>query len=132
MGNRPLLRYDARIHRIGAAIIDQESTSVGVASLYMALKAKQRKHLKALAHHRRPAVLVGNAGITAPVAREIEQALERHELLKIRLPGVERGKRAEMLQRICDTTGAEAVQEIGRVAVIYRRAKKPRLVLPAE
>ncbi len=97
----------------------------------MALNAKQRKHLKALAHHRKPGVLVGNAGVTAPVTREIEQALEHHELLKIRLPGVERGKRAEMLQHICETTGAETVQEIGRVAVIYRRAKKPRIVLPA-
>ena len=98
----------------------------------MALTAKRRKHLKALAHHRKPAVLVGNAGITAPVMREIEQALEHHELLKIRLPGVERGKRTAMLQHICETTRAEAVQEIGRVAVIYRRAKKPRIVLPAE
>jgi RNA-binding protein len=97
----------------------------------MALTAKRRKHLKALAHHRKPVVSVGNAGITASVLREIEQALEYHELLKVRLPGVERGKRTEWLHRICDTTGAEAVQEIGRVAVIYRRAKKPRIVLPA-
>jgi RNA-binding protein len=98
----------------------------------MALTAKRRKHLKALAHHRKPVVSVGNAGITASVLREIEQALEYHELLKVRLPGVERGKRTELLHQICDTTGAEAVQEIGRVAVIYRRAKKPRIVLPAE
>ena len=98
----------------------------------MALTAKRRKHLKALAHHRKPVVSVGNAGITASVLREIEQALEYHELLKVRLPGVERGKRTELLRQICETTGAEAVQEIGRVAVIYRRAKKPRIVLPAE
>lgn len=98
----------------------------------MALNAKRRKHLKTLAHHRKPAVIVGNAGVTAPVIREIEQALEHHELLKIRLPGVERGKRTEMLRHICETARAEAVQEIGRVAVIYRPARKPRLIVPEE
>ena len=96
----------------------------------MALSVKQRKHLKALAHHRKPVVQVGNAGITAAVIKEIELALGRHELLKIRLPGVERGERTEMLKKICEATGADTVQEIGRMAVIYRPAEKPRLKLP--
>ena len=91
---------------------------------------KQRKHLKALAHRRKPVVLVGNAGVSAPLLKELEVALERHELLKIRLPGVEREERTKMVQQICAATGAEAVQEIGRVAVIYRAARKPRLVIP--
>ena len=96
----------------------------------MALNVKQRQHLKALAHHRKPVVQVGNAGSTAAVIKEIELALGRHELLKIRLPGVERETRTEMLNKICEATGADAVQEIGRMAVIYRRAEKPRLKLP--
>lgn len=96
----------------------------------MTLSTKQRKHLKALAHHRKPVVQVGNAGITTPVIREITQALEAHELLKIRLPGVERDARHALLGQICEATAAETVQEIGRMAVIYRRAKKPRLKFP--
>ena len=96
----------------------------------MALNVRQRQHLKALAHHRKPVVQVGNAGITAAVIKEIELALGRHALLKIRLPGVAREARTEMLEKICEATGANAVQEIGRMAVIYRRAEKPRLVLP--
>ena len=96
----------------------------------MALSVKQRQHLKALAHHRKPVVHVGNAGVTAAVIKEIELALGHHELLKIRLPGVERGARTEMLNQICEATAAEAVQEIGRVAVIYRPSEKPRLKLP--
>ena len=96
----------------------------------MALNAKQRKHLKALAHHRKPVVHVGNAGVTAAVIREITQALDAHELLKIRLPGVERDARHALLEKICEAAGAEAVQEIGRMAVIYRRAPQPRLRLP--
>lgn len=96
----------------------------------MALSAKQRKHLKALAHHRKPVVQVGNAGITAAVVSEITLALDAHELLKVRLPGVERDARHALLGEICEAAGAEAVQEIGRMAVIYRRAKKPRLKFP--
>ena len=96
----------------------------------MALSAKQRKYLKALAHHLKPVIQVGNAGVTAAVVKEITQALDAHELLKIRLPGVDRDARHTLLGEICEAARAEAVQEIGRMAVIYRRAKKPRLVLP--
>lgn len=96
----------------------------------MALNAKQRKHLKALAHHRKPVVQVGNAGVTPAVIKEIDQALDFHELIKIRLPGVEREERHLLLERVCEATGAETVQEIGRMAAIYRRAKKPRLKFP--
>jgi RNA-binding protein len=96
----------------------------------MALTAAQRKHLKALAHVRKPVVLVGNAGITDAVVKETERALERHELLKVRLPAVERDERSEMARKLGDAVGAELVQEIGRVAVLYRRAQDSRLKLP--
>jgi RNA-binding protein len=100
------------------------------ASLYMALTPTQRKHLKALAHKRRPVVLLGNAGASPAVLNELTQALERHELLKIRLPAIERAARAAMLADLCARCGAELVQEIGRVAVLYRAAAEPRLKLP--
>ncbi len=64
--------------------------------------------------------------------REISQALDAHELIKIRLPGAIRDRRHELLGQICDATGAEAVQEIGRIAVVYRRADKPRIALPVD
>jgi RNA-binding protein len=112
----------------------------------MGFTPTQRKHLRALAHKLKPIVQLGTAGVTAPVLKEIEQALARHALLsaavpdaalpppslesKIRLPGVEHDERTEMFQKICAATGAEAVQEIGRMAVLYRPAEKPRLKLP--
>ena len=67
---------------------------------------------------------------TAPLLKELEIALERHELLKIRLPAGDRAERTQLVRQICDSTGAEAVQEIGRVAVVYRAARKPRFVIP--
>ncbi|MDO8595283.1 MAG: YhbY family RNA-binding protein [Sulfuricaulis sp.] len=96
------------------------------------MTTKQRKHLKGLAHHRQPVVQVGNAGMTPALIWEISQAPDFHELIEIRLPGVERVRRHELLEQICGATGAEAVQEIGRMAVIYRHAEKPRIALPID
>ncbi len=97
----------------------------------MALTQTQIKHLKALAHHRKPVVTVGNAGLTAAVLREIDIALKVHELVKIKLPALERGERQRIFERVCGESGAKPVQHIGRMAIVYRRAAKPKIQLPA-
>lgn len=97
----------------------------------MLLSLPQIKHLKALAHHRKPVVTVGTAGLTEPVLAEIRIALKAHELVKIKLPAIERSERGAMLAQICRATEAEPVQHIGRMGVIYRRAEKPKIQLPA-
>lgn len=96
----------------------------------MPLTQKQIKHLKALAHHRKPVVMVGAAGVTAPVLAEIAIALKAHELIKVKLPAVERSERQALFDHICRDSQAEPVQHIGRIAVLYRRAEKPKIQLP--
>lgn len=96
----------------------------------MPLKQSQIKYLKALAHHRKPVVQVGNAGVSPAVVRETRLALKAHELLKIRLPALERPARQQLIEHLCRETGAEQVQHIGRMAILYRRAEKPRIQLP--
>jgi RNA-binding protein len=85
------------------------------------LSAAERKSLKARAHPLEPLVLIGNKGITDEVVKEVEAALKAHELIKVRAPGLERGARAEAMQTLCERTGAESVQTIGKVLVIYRK-----------
>ena len=85
------------------------------------LSAAQRKSLKARAHPLEPVVLVGNKGITDEVLKEVEAALKAHELIKVRAPGLERDARDEAMQTLCELTGAESVQAIGKVLVIYRK-----------
>ena len=97
----------------------------------MSLTVHQIKYLKALAHHRKPVVTVGAAGVTDAVLAEIRIALNAHELVKIKLPAIERGERDILFERICRDTQAEPVQRIGRAGVIYRRAEKPKIQLPA-
>ena len=85
------------------------------------LSAAERKSLKARAHPLEPVVLIGNKGITDEVLKEVEAALKAHELIKVRAPGLERDARDEAMQTLCERTGAESVQTIGKVLVIYRK-----------
>ena len=58
-----------------------------------------------------------------PVIAEIDFALKSHELLKVRAGTMDRHERDEAFSRICARTGAEPVQQVGKVFVIFR--KKP-------
>lgn len=97
----------------------------------MSLTGKQRQFLRGLAHHRKPVVTLGDAGVTPTVIAEIEQALDHHELVKLKLRVGDRDARRAALSEICDQTGAERVQEIGQMAVIFRRAKESKIDLPS-
>jgi RNA-binding protein len=95
------------------------------------LTPAQRQHLKSLAHSRQPVVMIGNNGLTPAVIKEIDLALNAHELIKIKAASDEPDIRRAWLEEIAAATGAAAVQQIGKVLVIYRAANKPVIVLPA-
>ena len=96
----------------------------------VSISGKQKRYLKGLSHNLAVVVTVGNKGLVDSVTAEIEQALAHHELIKIKLPAVEREKRLEMLHTICAATNADLVQSIGRIGVLYRPATTPSIVLP--
>ena len=97
----------------------------------MALKPSQIRYLRGLAHPLKPVLLLGGKGVTAGVLRELEQALVDHELIKVRLTGDDRSARAADLAKLIESSHAETVQTIGRVAVLYRRNdEQPRIALP--
>lgn len=64
--------------------------------------------------------MIGEAGLTEQVIGEIEVNLRTHELIKIRALGDDRAARDELVSAICLATGAQPVQQIGKVLVIYR------------
>jgi RNA-binding protein len=94
------------------------------------LTPAQRQYLKGLAHTRQPVVMIGNQGLTAAVLKEIDQALNAHELIKVKAASNEPDTRSTWLDEICTATGAASVQQIGKVLVIYRAAAKPVIALP--
>lgn len=79
----------------------------------------QKKKLKAQAHALNPVVMIGQAGLTDAVIKEINVALDAHELIKIKIRA-DREDRAAISEQICAQTHAELVQSIGQIAVVYR------------
>ena len=76
--------------------------------------------LRARAHHLSPVVMVGQHGLTEAVIRETETALRAHELIKVRVLGDERDERLLIGEELCAATGAQLVQHIGKLLVLYR------------
>lgn len=90
------------------------------------LNPAERRALRARAHHLQPVVLIGEAGFTPAVLKEIDLALKSHELIKIRVLGDDRERRESLLAEICAALDASPVQHIGKVLVIFRpRPEEP-------
>ncbi|TCV97351.1 RNA-binding protein [Luteibacter rhizovicinus] len=97
----------------------------------MSLSPTQRRYLRSLAHDLSPVILLGNKGATEAVAKELALALDHHELVKVKLSGGDREEREAQIGFLIDGTGAEAVQQIGHVVVLFRRNEQdPKLALP--
>lgn len=97
----------------------------------MPLSNNQLRHLKGLAHHLKPVVRVGQHGVRESVLEELSGALDTHELVKVKI-AAEKAERIAIIQKLVDSTGAERVQHIGQMAVLFRRnPKKPKVVLPS-
>lgn len=84
------------------------------------LNAKDRRHLKSLAHHLAVVITVGEQGVTQSVCDETSRALTDHELIKARINVNDRDLRRTLADALADRCGAEVVQVIGKVCVLYR------------
>jgi len=96
----------------------------------MQLTPRQKKFLRARAHPLKVVVTIGGKGLTGAVTEEVDLALAKHELIKLKLPAEDKAVKAAMLSSLSDQLDAAEVQLIGRVGVLYRAAKKPVIELP--
>lgn len=86
----------------------------------LTLSRDQRLSLRARAHHLKPVVLLGAAGLTEAVLKETDRALTAHALIKVRVPGDDRDERESIGSAMADRLGAALVQVIGKLLVLYR------------
>jgi len=84
------------------------------------LTPAQRKVHRADAHHLDPVVLVGGDGLTPAVAKEIDNALKAHGLIKVRVFSDDRSARETMLQTLTEQLDAAPIQHIGKLLVLWR------------
>lgn len=92
------------------------------------LTGAQRKRLRALANPLKAVVHVGDAGLADGVIRNLDQALEAHELVKVRLrrPADKKADARELAHR----TGAHLCGLVGHTVILYRQNEEnPRIEL---
>jgi RNA-binding protein len=96
-----------------------------------ALSNAQKRYLRGLAHDLKPVVMVGAKGVGTALVAELDQALDLHELIKVKVAAEDREARDAAIAALVEAAGAELVARIGHVAVLYRRSKdKPLVILP--
>ena len=96
----------------------------------MPLTKTQIRHLRGLGHTLKPVVIVGGGGLSDGVLTELNQSLEHHELMKVKVNAEDREGRDLLIEQMCQSAHCELVQRIGHIALVYRPAEKPELKLP--
>ena len=96
----------------------------------MALNNRQISYLRGKAHALHQTVTIGGSGLTEAVLAEIKSTLSRHELIKIKIASDNREIRNSIADSVCKQTGAENIQRIGKILIIYRPGEKKRITLP--
>ena len=95
------------------------------------LTSTQTRFLRGQAHDLKAMLQVGGKGVTDSVVAEIGDALEHHELIKVKLAAEDREARDAMIGVLATRSGAALVQRIGHIAVLYRPSEDHRrIVLP--
>ena len=90
------------------------------------LKGFQKKYLRSMAHPRRPVVIVGRQGITEALIQSVEQALNDHELIKIKFNEFkEKAQKTELIARIEAATGCALAGMVGHTAICFRSHPDP-------
>lgn len=87
----------------------------------MSLDARQRKDLKAKAHHLKPVIRVGQKGVSENLILETSMALDAHELIKVHIGGDDREARKATALDLAAQTRSELVNRIGKACILYRK-----------
>ncbi len=89
----------------------------------MSLNGKQRRRLRALGHHLEPVVIIGQSGVTPGVVSATQQALNDHELIKVKV-GEGPEERHEAAEKLAQETGAEVAQVLGRTFLLFKQREE--------
>ncbi|WP_203361679.1 ribosome assembly RNA-binding protein YhbY [Bacillus sp. REN10] len=95
------------------------------------LTGKQKRFLRAEAHHLDPIFQVGKGGVNENMIKQIGEALEARELMKISILQNCDEDKQEVAQAIAKGAKAEVVQIIGNIIILYKESRENKqLVLP--
>lgn len=94
------------------------------------LTSKQRAYLKSLANKMQAIFQIGKGGVSDTLVRQIDEALEARELVKVRVLQNSPADVKQAAQKIAQKTNSEVVADIGYTFILYRKSKKePKILL---
>lgn len=97
----------------------------------MKFTESQKKYLRGLGHGLKPLIIVGDAGLSEGLLAEFETTLAHHELIKVRVNAADREARNAIISELCSLSGAELIQSIGNIALLFRsNPDKRRIRIP--
>lgn len=96
----------------------------------MDLTGKQKRYLRGLGHHLKPVVMIGKDEVNQTVINATDEALEIHELIKLKLQEGCMSDRKSVAAELSEQTGSAIAQILGRTFLLYRPGKEPEIKLP--
>lgn len=90
----------------------------------MNLDSKQRRELKARAHHLKPVVRIGQKGLVPSIVAETDRCLQTHELIKVHIHLGDRAARQAVATELAHATAAALVHSIGKMCILYRKRRE--------
>lgn len=92
------------------------------------LTGKQRSFLKSMANTMDPLFQVGKNGITENFIKQVEEALEARELIKIKILNNNVLDADTVAKELVNMIDAEFVQSMGNKFVIYKESKENKKI----
>ncbi|PYZ98715.1 ribosome assembly RNA-binding protein YhbY [Alteribacter lacisalsi] len=94
----------------------------------MTLTGKQKRFLRAEAHHLKPIFQVGKAGVNENLITQVEEALEARELIKVSILQNCFEDKSEVADALAEGAGAHKVQVIGSTIVLYKESENQKTI----
>lgn len=92
------------------------------------LTGNQRSYLKGIANGINPILQIGKNGITKNFIKQVDDALEAREIIKIKVLDNSFLEPKKVANELCELTDAEFVQSIGSKIVIYRESEENKKI----
>lgn len=90
----------------------------------MDLKEKHKKQLRKLGHSLKPVVMIASDGLKDTIIEATDEALEFHELIKVRIRAENREEMKQIIETLCEKTNADLISSTGFIALLFRRNSK--------
>ena len=92
------------------------------------LTGKQKRFLRSKAHHLNPILQVGKGGVNDNMIKQVADALEARELMKISILQNCEDDKDSVAEQLAAGTRAELVQIIGNTIVLYKESRENKQI----